>query len=271
MSAFAVKADGVVLRGDDDGSGPVILMLHGLSATRRYVVHGATGLVRAGFRVIAYDARGHGASSPAPSPADYRYGQMVADAVHVLDDRGAGRATLVGVSMGAAVAAALALAHPSRVNALVAITPAHLGTATRDPARWERLAAGLESGGADGFVQAHGTPGADPAAHALIRMAMRQRMERHDDPGAVAAALRATPAGAAFDGEDALRAIACPTLVIGSRDRLDPDHPLWIAQRWATLIPAAEFVVEDEAASPLAWRGGSLSRVIDAFLTDVLG
>jgi pimeloyl-ACP methyl ester carboxylesterase len=82
----------------------------------------------------------------------------------------------------------------------------------------------------------------------------------------VADCLRCTPAGAAFPGEDALRQITCPTLVIGSRDRLDPEHPIGIAERWAELIPGAEFLVEDDGESPLAWRGGSLSREVAAFL-----
>jgi pimeloyl-ACP methyl ester carboxylesterase len=72
--------------------------------------------------------------------------------------------------------------------------------------------------------------------------------------------------GAAFEGEHALSGIACPTLVIGSRDRLDPEHPLLIAERWAELIPGATFMVEDASQSPLAWRGGSLSREIAGFL-----
>jgi pimeloyl-ACP methyl ester carboxylesterase len=115
-------------------------------------------------------------------------------------------------------------------------------------------------------VKAYGDPGVDPSSLELIRTVMRQRLARHEHPGAVAACLRHTPAGAAFDGEDALRAIACPTLVVGSRDRLDPEHPMRIAERWAELIPGAEFVVEDPDQSPLAWRGGSLSRVIGQFL-----
>ncbi len=266
MSAFEVAGDGVILRGDDDGDGPAILMLHGLSATRRYVVHGSTALERDGYRVIAYDSRGHGESSPAPSADDYRYDQLAADAVRVLDDRGVHRAALVGMSMGSAVAAAVALGHPERVQALVAITPAHLGTPTADPARWDRLAAGLEDGGPDGFVHAYGDPGVDPASLDLIRTVMRQRLARHAQPQAVAAALRATPRGAAFAGDQALAGIACPTLVIGSRDRLDPEHPLRIAERWAEVIPGAEFTVEDDAESPLAWRGGTLSRVIAGFL-----
>ena len=266
MSAFEVATGGVVLRGDDDGQGAPVLLLHGLSATRRYVLHGSSGLIREGYRLIAYDSRGHGESDPAPSGDAYDYADLVHDAIRVMDDRGVERAAVVGMSMGSAVGAALALAHPQRVRALVAITPAHLGHPSRDPDRWERLAAGLETGGPEGFVQAYGDPGVDPASLDLIRTVMRQRMSRHRHPEAVAASLRHTTAGAAFDGEDALRGIACPTLVIGSRDRLDPEHPLRIAERWAELIPGAEFVVEDDDQSPLAWRGGSLSKAIGAFL-----
>lgn len=266
MSRFTLQGQGVVLEGDDDGHGPAVLLLHGLSATRRYVLHGSTALVRDGFRVISYDSRGHGESSAAASPADYRYDQLAADCIRVLDDRGVEQAALVGMSMGSAVAAAVALAHPDRVRALVAITPAHLGMPAREPDRWERLATGLERGGPEGFVQAYGDPGVPAESLELIRTVMRQRMARHAHPDAVAAALRTTPAGAAFPGEQALTGITCPTLVVGSRDRLDPEHPLRIAERWAQLIPGAVLVLEDEGQSPLAWRGGSLSREIAAFL-----
>lgn len=268
MSAFEVAAGGVTLRGDDGGEGPAILMLHGLSATRRYVVHGSSALERDGYRVISYDSRGHGESSPAPGPGDYRYEQLADDAIRVLDDRGVDKAALVGMSMGAAVAAAVALGHPDRVQALVAVTPAHLGRPTADPARWDRLAQGLEDGGPDGFVQAYGDPGVDAKSLELIRTVMRQRLARHAQPGAVADALRCTPRGAAFTGVDALAGITCPTLVIGSRDRLDPEHPLRTAEQWSDAIPGARFMVEDEAESPLAWRGGSLSRVISEFLAE---
>ncbi len=270
MTAFSVEGGGVTLHGDDGGGGgAAILLLHGLSATRRYVLHGSTALVAEGYRLIAYDSRGHGESSPAPSPAAYDYATLMSDAMRVLDDRGVERAVLVGMSMGAAVAAAAALAYPDRVRALVAITPGHLGTPTSDPARWQRLAAGLETGGADGFVNAYGDPGVPPTSLDLIRTVMRQRMSRHLYPSAVADALRHTTADAAFDGEDALCAITCPTLVIGSRDRLDPDHPMRTAERLAQLIPGAALMVEDDGQSPLAWRGGSLSRAIADFLVGV--
>ncbi len=87
--------DGVFLRGEVAGDGPAVLLLHGLTATRRYVLHGSAGVERAGFRVIAYDARGHGESSPAHDPAAYTYAHLARDAVSVLDACGADRAVLV--------------------------------------------------------------------------------------------------------------------------------------------------------------------------------
>ena len=49
------------------------MLLHGLTATRRYVVMGSRALERGGHRVIAYDARGHGRSTAAPQPDEYGY------------------------------------------------------------------------------------------------------------------------------------------------------------------------------------------------------
>ena len=54
------------LSGETAGAGPPILLLHGLSATRRHVVQGSRYLAHRGYRLIACDARGHGSSAPAP-------------------------------------------------------------------------------------------------------------------------------------------------------------------------------------------------------------
>ena len=55
----------------DDGDGTPVVLLHGLTATHRYVVMGSKALERSGHRVIAYDARGHGRSDPAPDSEAY--------------------------------------------------------------------------------------------------------------------------------------------------------------------------------------------------------
>jgi 3-oxoadipate enol-lactonase len=258
---LSATREGARLEGESAGEGPPVLLLHGLTATRRYVLHGSRGLERDGFRVIAYDARGHGESPPAPD-GDYDYAALAADAVAVLDAAGVERAALVGHSMGAATGAAVALGRPERVSALVLVTPAHLGRPSDDLDRWDALADGLERGGVEGFLAAYGTPRVPERYRETVTTVIRQRLSRHRHPGAVADALRAVPRSAAFDGLEALTAIDAPTLVVGSRDALDPDHPLAIAERWAATIPGARLVVEEPGATPLAWRGGTLSRLV---------
>ena len=108
---------------DSGGDGPAVVLLHGLTATRRYVVMGSNALERGGHRVIAYDARGHGESDPAQP---YDYAALAADLLGVLDEHGIERAVLAGASMGAHTALRFALEHPERVGGLVVITPAYL-------------------------------------------------------------------------------------------------------------------------------------------------
>lgn len=253
---------------EENGDGPPIVLAHGLTATRRYVLHGSRLIERSGYRVIAYDARGHGESDPAPDPRAYEYSDLLADLERVLDERGVDRAVLAGVSMGAATTIALALERPERVRALVQITPAHLGLPP-DPSaasRWESLADGLERDGVEGFMRAYGDPPVDKRFRSLILRAIRQRIERHRHPEAVAAALRVVPRSVAFDGPDALEGLEVPTLVVASRDELDPEHPYAVAADYARRIPRAELVSEEPGSSPLAWRGAQLSRAILGFV-----
>lgn len=245
--------------------GPAIVLLHGLTATRRYVVMGSRLLERAGFRVIAYDARGHGESSPAPDAAAYRYPELAADLARVLDHHAVERAVLVGNSMGAHTSAAFALEQPERVAALVFTTPAYRGEPAADLAEWDALADGLERDGVDGFLAAW-KPAVGERWRDTVQTVARQRLERHHHPAAVAAALRAVPRSRPFGGLEELARIEAPALVVGSRDDADPGHPLAAAEAWATALPRAELAVEEPGASPLAWQGAQLSRAIVAFL-----
>src|SRR5881296_3013664 len=107
---------------ESDSTHPTpIVLLHGLTATRRYVVMGSRSLERGGHRVVAYDARGHGRSGPAPDPAAYGYDDLADDLLAVLDERGIDRAVLAGASMGAHTITRFALEHPDRVAAVVVI------------------------------------------------------------------------------------------------------------------------------------------------------
>jgi pimeloyl-ACP methyl ester carboxylesterase len=256
---------GVTLAATDEASGRAVVLLHGLTASRRYVVMGSGALQRSGHRVVAYDARGHGSSSPAPAPEDYTYAALTGDLVAVLDALEIDRAVLAGVSMGAHTCLRLALELPERVAGLVAITPAFDPVEYSDPqrlARWDALSDALRSGGVEGFAEAFGVQRIPEGWRETVGRALRQRMAVHEHPDAVADALRAVPRSAPFADLHALEQIECPAIVVGSRDEADPGHPLAMARRYAELLPDARLEVEDEGRSPLAWQGGRVSKLI---------
>src|SRR3954452_1134451 len=259
---------GVRLSGERAGSGVPIVLLHGLSATRRYVLMGSRYLAREGAELVAYDARGHGASGPAPDPKAYEYADMAADLDVVVASVGT-PLVLVGNSMGAATAAAYALEHPERVAALVQITPGFAGGVKSDAdlGEWDRLAEGLASGGGEGFMKAYEPPKEPRFREAALKFT-RQRLERHQHPEAVADALRVVPRSVAFDGLNALGTLEMPALVVGSRDESDPGHPLALAEAYAEALPDARLLVEDRGQSPLAWQGAQLSRAVEEFLRE---
>ena len=261
-------AGSIALEGEAIGEGPPVVLLHGLSATRRNVVQGSRALVKRGYRLISYDARGHGRSSPAPS---YEYADFVADLAAVLDHLDLERTALVGSSMGAATAMAFTLEHPERVPALVQITPAYTGyarTGNADGQVWETLAGALDEG-VDKFVEIAQPTGLPERWRDIAREATRQRMERHEDLTAVAQALRELPPSVAWKGLEPLAELDVPVLVVGSQDDSDWLHPLGVAEEYCRKLPRGELVVEDRGSSPLAWQGARLSNVIADFLERV--
>ena len=95
-----------------------------------------------------------------------------------------------------------------------------------------------------------------------IGKVLRQRLSAHEHPEAVADALRAVPRSRPFGVWDDLAQVQAPTVVVASRDEADPGHPYAIGERYAELIPGARLLSEEPGASPLAWQGGQLSKVI---------
>jgi pimeloyl-ACP methyl ester carboxylesterase len=260
--------DGVTLSGEEAGEGPAIVLLHGLTASRRYVLHGSRALARSGFRVIAYDARGHGRSTPASGPRAYAYEQLAGDLSAVLDATGVERVLLAGVSMGSQTIVRFALEHPERVAALAIITPAYDPTLARgdvDISGWDALARGLREGGVEGFIGAYHLERLPESLRGTVENVLRQRMAAHEHPHAVADALEGVPRSRPFQELEQLAAISVPTVVVASRDEADPLHPLAVGERYAGAIPGAELRVEEAGPpirSPLAWQGGQVSRVI---------
>jgi pimeloyl-ACP methyl ester carboxylesterase len=271
-SSFEVTSSDVRLSGEEVGEGASVILLHGLTATRRYVLHGSLALARRGYRQISYDARGHGESAPAPDDSGYGYEELTADLRAVAGERAPdARPVLAGHSMGCHTAVAHALEHAGEVAALVLVGPVTLGLpATEESlAYWDALADGLANGGVDGFMEAYeASLEADPAWTETALRITRERMGLHRHPEAVARALKEVPRSLPFEGLEELETLDVPALVVASYDEADPGHPYAIAETWAERLPKGRLVSEEPGKSPLAWQGGRLSRAIADFLDE---
>jgi len=113
-------SDGVQIRYVDTGSGDPVLLIHGFGGRLEFweATRIVAGLTAAGFRIVAYDARGHGNSGKPHDPE--RYGEEdVEDAIRLLDHLAIERADVVGYSRGSEIASQLVARHPSRVRRIV--------------------------------------------------------------------------------------------------------------------------------------------------------
>lgn len=270
-----VDAGGLTLRGERGGDGPVAVLLHGLTATRRYVIHGSRALERAGYEVVTYDARAHGESDPAPD-GDYAYATLAADLASVVAEvrpQDGRPVFLAGSSMGAHTIARFLLDNPGVVTAAAFITPAFPGVPTPPDSleRWDELADGLDRGGVEGFLDVYeGRDWPEQWREVIMRLT-RERLALHHDLHALADAIRATPRSEPFDALSDLGHLDLPVLVVASRDEADPGHQYSVAEAWADAIPGSRLISERGGESPLAWQGGKLARAMADFFGEARG
>jgi pimeloyl-ACP methyl ester carboxylesterase len=205
----------------DEGEGEPIVLIHGFASSKEvnWLYPGWVALlVRAGRRVIALDNRGHGASTKLYDPALYDTGLMAGDVKALLDHLRLARADIMGYSMGARIAAFLALAHPDRVRALIM---GGLGI---------RLVEGV--GLPESIAAALEAPSVDDIADPQDRMFRVFADHTRSDRSALAACIRGSRQTMSRD--DAHR-ITTPTLIaVGTKDAVAGS-----AQALAALIPGA--------------------------------
>ncbi len=267
-----VAGEDPAIRGELAGEGPPIVLCHGITATRRYVVHGSRALERVGHAVITYDARGHGESDPASGGQGYGYPELVGDLEAVIETTvGPGeRLVLGGHSMGAHTAVSYALRHPDRLSGLVVIGPTYTGEITPETLDyWDGLAGALATDGIDGFLAyIDRNQATDPAWRDSVQRFTRERMLRHRHLEALVRALREVPRSRPFGALAELEGLRVPALVVASHDAADPGHPRQVAEAYANHLPLARLTGEAEGQSPLAWQGGRLSREIAVFAAE---
>ena len=218
------------------------MLLHGLTATRRYVVMGSRVLERSGHRVIAYDARGHGRSDARARPDGIRLrAARRATCERCWTALGIERAVLAGASMGAHTVVRFALRNPERVAALGLITPAYDPAAHMpEPdafAGWDALARGLREGGVEGFLAAYDfapcpTRGERPWKRSSTSACPPTSIPRQSPTLWKSFRARDHSSGSR-SWPQSMRQRSWSR----SRDEADPSHPLAVGERYAQAIP----------------------------------
>jgi pimeloyl-ACP methyl ester carboxylesterase len=226
-------SDGVDIAYTDTGSEAAapfantspVLLIHGFasSVAMNWTAPGWIKLLsESGYRVIAYDNRGHGQSAKLYELDQYGAPLMAEDARRLLDHLGIPKAHVIGYSMGARIAAFLTLAHPDRVSSIVF--------------------------GGLGINMVRGMAGTGPIAHALEAPSLEDvtnptartfrafAEQTKSDLKALAACIRSARARLAADD---LAKIKCPVLVAVGENDVIGGSPEALAQ----IIPRAKAFV----------------------------
>lgn len=251
MTAVRVRRDDVDLAVTVQGASdaPVLVVGHGVASTSRFAQEAfAAPATAAGFRLVTYDLRGHGDSSPVPVAADHALDRHVADLDAVVAVIGDGRpVTVAGISLGGHVAVAwAAAAGPRRARAAVACLPAWTGRAVPGEGAHAAVAAEVARAGVDGMVAAFRE---DRTMEPWLRDVLLRDWPVHD-PDSLTAALTALDGGLA-PTETELRSLAVPLGLVAWPD--DAGHPIAVAREWRDLAPLAvleEIALPDLARSP---------------------
>lgn len=117
-----VPVNGIELHVAEEGNGSPVVLLHGFPELWYSWRAQLEALAAAGYRAIAPDLRGYGASSAPPDIDDYGLEEVCGDFAALLDHLRYEQAVFVGHDWGATVAWRLALAHPDRVRAVVGMS-----------------------------------------------------------------------------------------------------------------------------------------------------
>jgi pimeloyl-ACP methyl ester carboxylesterase len=263
-----IEVDGVGLEVSSAGTGPAVLLLHGFPDGHELWRHQVPALTAAGFRTIAPDLRGFGASD---KPGSYGVGTHVGDLLGVLDRLEVPAAHVVGHDWGAAIGWALASLVPDRVRSVTALSVGHptafarAGLAQREKS-WYMLLFQFEGVAeqwlsADGFANLREWSGHPDVETVIARLA---------EPGALTAALGiyrdSLPPSSLVSPPRALPPVAAPALgVWSSGDRFLIEEPM-IASEAYVAGPWTYARVEDAGH----WMQLDRPDVVNQLLLDFL-
>jgi pimeloyl-ACP methyl ester carboxylesterase len=222
-----IDRDGTKIHYEVHGSGPPLILTHGYSSTSA-MWQGQIEALAKRHQLIVWDMRGHGQSDYPDDPAAYSEALTVGDIAALLDQVGATKAIVGGLSLGGYMSLAFYRAHPERVSALLIIDTGP--GFKKDDAReaWNKRA--LDT--AERFEQ-HGLD--------VLKSASRERSSvSHRDASGLARAARGMLTQRDARVIELLPKIKVPSLVVVGAD----DTPFLAASDYmAAKIPGAQKAV----------------------------
>ncbi|AJF66028.1 alpha/beta fold hydrolase [Streptomyces vietnamensis] len=250
---------------EDRGTGPALLLVHGHPFDHTMWQPQIDRFSRTGYRVIAPDLRGYGATPLGATTGATLLGDFAEDLVALLDALDVQDCVLTGLSMGGQIAMELVRRHPERVRGLV-LADTFPAAETEDGrkarnAMADRLLREGMRGYADEVLDRMVAPYNTHAAPHVHRMMCAT------DPVAAAAALRGRAERP--DYRETLTKVAVPALVVVGRD--DTYTPVADAEEMHALLPDSTLTVIERAAHlPNLERPEEFDAALDAFLRSLV-
>lgn len=266
MKRQTLIRDGVSLAWyDSGGAGTPIFFQHGLCGD----INQTSEAIPASLRLITLECRAHGASEPGPLNK-LSIATFADDIAALITELGLGPIILGGISMGAAIAARLAVHRPDLVRALALVRPAWLASAAppnmQPNAEISALLAQLSPDAARAAFRA--SPTYDHLAKtAPDNLASLLSFFGREPIANTAALLQAIAADGPGITEPDLAALTVPSLVIGTQH--DAIHPLPMATRLAALIPGAKLVQATPKSIDKPGYLADLHKALAAFSEDI--
>ncbi len=134
-----IETNGIAMRIAEQGTGPLVVLLHGWPESWYSWRHQIPALAQAGYRAVAPDMRGYGETDAPPEVTDYQITTIAKDITGLLDALGEKQAVIVGHDWGSIVAWNCAMLHPDRFRAVITMSVPYGGRAPEPPtATWSR-------------------------------------------------------------------------------------------------------------------------------------
>jgi len=244
---YRVQTGDLSLAAETFGAGRALVFSHGLTDNRQQARRLLAPLLGA-FRLVTFDQRGHGESTPVTDPALYESKTMAVDIAAVMDALQVPRAVVAGESMGSATALLCALRWPERVEKLLLIAPAFGDSPSPGRNIVKQLGRHLSTAQArEDYISSASQGEWKEAGFSPEAMACMAGYYRSHQPASMGVACETVADWEILHSIDELAGLQVPVHILAWDG--DPVHPVQLAQTMAEVIPDARLTILPTAAT----------------------